>query len=107
MEQLDLSLAIQRDVKSTYYDLQSLLKEVEAEKANYIAAEALYIAQKHQYEVGQISEVEFTIAETNWKQAQYNLDQKSIIAEKKHRELLFNCGYPPELESTKNPWSHT
>lgn len=107
MEQLDLSLAIQREVKTSYYDLQSLLKEVEAEKSNYIAAESLYIAQKHQYEVGQISKVEFTVAETNWKLAQYNLDQKSIAAEKKHRELLFNCGYPSELESTKNPWSHT
>jgi hypothetical protein len=107
MEQLDLCLAIQRDVKSSYYDLQSLIKEVDAEKVNYVAAETLFIAQKHQFEIGQISEVEFTVAETNWKLAQYNLDQKSINAEKKHRELLFNCGYPLELESTKNPWSRT
>lgn len=107
MEQLDLSLAIQRDVKASYYDLQALLKEVEAEKANYVAAESLYIAQKHQYEVGQISEVEFTVAETNWNLAQFTLDQKSINAEKKYRELLFNSGYPPELESTKSPWRHT
>lgn len=107
MEQLDLSLAIQRDVKAAYYDLQALLKEVDAEKVTYVAAEALYITQKHQFEVGQISEVEFTVAETDWKNAQYTLDQKSITAEKKYRELLFNCGYPPELESIKSPWSHT
>lgn len=107
MAQLDLSLAIQRDVKAAYYDLQALLKEVDAEKVTYVAAEALYITQKHQFEVGQISEVEFTVAETDWKNAQYTLDQRSITAEKKYRELLFNCGYPPELESTKSPWSHT
>jgi len=107
MEQLDLSLSIQRDVKAAYYDLQALLKEVDAQKVSYVAAEALYTTQKHAFEVGQISQVEFAVVETNWKEAQFTLDQKSINAEKKYRELLFNCGYPPELESTKNPWSHT
>ena len=107
MEQLDLSLSIQRDVKAAYYDLQSLLKEVDAQKVSYVAAEALYTTLKHQFEVGQISQVEFAVAETNWKEAQFTLDQKSINAEKRYRELLFTCGYPPEFESTKNPWSHT
>jgi outer membrane protein TolC len=102
MQQLDLSLAIQRDVKSAYYNLQSLLKEVEAEKARYITAQALFESLTHQYEIGQISEVDFTVAETNWKTAQYALDQQTIAAEKKYRELLFACGYPPEFESIQN-----
>lgn len=107
MSQLDLSLSIQRDVKNTYYELQALLKEVEAEKLNYITQEAVYNSQKHQFEIGQISAGDLAIAATNWQQAQFTLDEKSINAEKKYRELLFSCGYPPELELKKNPWSHT
>lgn len=106
MQQLDLSLAIQRDVKSAYYSLEALLKEVEAEKARYITAEAQFESQKHQYEIGQISEVDFTVAQTNWQIAQYTLDQSKITAEKKYRELLFACGYPPEFDQAQNLWSH-
>lgn len=106
LQQLDLSLEIQRDVKAAYYELQALLKEVEAEKARYISAQALFETQTHQYEVGQISHVDFTVAETNWQTAQYALDQRAIAAEKKYRELLFACGYPPEFESIQNLWSH-
>ncbi len=98
MQQLDLSLQIQRDVKSAYYQLQALLKEVEAEKARYITAQEVYEFQKQAFEVGQISEVELKAAETDWKNAQYALDTQAIITEKKHRELLFTCGYPPEFE---------
>jgi outer membrane protein TolC len=102
LQQLDLSLEIQRDVKAAYYALQALLKEVEAEKTRYVSAEALFQTQEHQFEIGQISHVDYTVAKTNWQTAQYALDQQTIAAEKKYRELLFAAGYPPEFEPIQN-----
>lgn len=106
MQQLDLSLAIQRDVKAAYYDLESLLKEVKAEEARYQTAEAQFNSQEDRLQIGQISEVDFHTAYTNLQNAKYALDTQKIAAEKKYRELLFACGYPPEFEQITNLWSH-
>lgn len=104
-EQLNLAARIKRDVKVAYEELQVLLKEVEAEKARIITAEKQFKLQQNRFKVGQLSEVDAIIAKTEWENAQFQLTQRKITAEKKYSELLFLCGYSPELEPSSHSWS--
>lgn len=96
MEKYNLTAQIKLEVQTAYYDLQQLLKQLDAAYARYNQAQEEYAQRKIQFDIGEISCNDFAQAEYNWQQAQFTLLDTKVQNAQKYRELLFRCGYPSE-----------
>ncbi len=82
------------EVERAYYDLQALLKELDAAERRIEQEKMQYTQREAQFNVKELSENEFAQAKRIWEKAQFDLLDLKVKNAKKYRELLFRCGYP-------------
>lgn len=94
---IDTTQQIKKEVHTTYDTLQRSLKDLYAQEVKFKQADNELILRQKQYEIGEISDVEMTQAETDWKQARYELITLKRQTATIYRELLSKSGYPESL----------
>ncbi len=85
---------IENEVRTTCDQLEIIAKEIVAVRAKLAEARVAFERNKSAHDIGFISDVDFKKAETDWQQAQFNLEDKITQAAQKHEELLWATGYP-------------
>lgn len=86
--------AIENEVRTDCDQLEILTKDVVAVKEKTNAARITFERSKKEHEIGLLSDVDFKKAQTEWEQAQFNLEDTITKAGQKHEELLWATGYP-------------
>jgi len=94
---IDTVQQIKKEVYTGYDTLQSSLTDLHAQKIKFKQENNELILRQKQYEIGEISDVEMAKAETNWKQARYELITSKKKAATNYRDLLSKSGYPSNL----------
>lgn len=87
---------IKYDVESAYYALLQALKDLKAKNAEYIQTKNDFILNKQQFEIGEISKVDFEAAKTTWEKAKLTLIISQIALTKAERNLMYSSGYPEQ-----------
>lgn len=93
-----ISSNIKLEVETTYYELETLMKDLKAQEALFAQADNEWKLQQLNYEIGIISGVDLATAHQTLLDAQFSLLTAQTAVSSKHRELLFTCGYPQEWE---------
>lgn len=99
LEHQQLVNVIKSEIETAYYTLSKTITQQKAQHVAYTQAKNDFELKKQQLEIGDISRVEFTTAKTDWQNAQYAWINSQLDVAIKERNLLFVCGYPPELEN--------
>lgn len=94
MQQKDLELQIQQEVKDAYYNLKNFINQIKAFTVQVKQAKANRIFRNEQFNIGSISASDYAQAEVSYKQAKFNLISSKIGARSSYQQLLFVCGYP-------------
>lgn len=94
IERQNIIRQITVEVEQVYYDLQELLKELDAAERRIEQEKVQYTQREAQFNVKELSEDEFAQAKRIWERAQFDLLDLKVKNAKKYRELLFRCGYP-------------
>lgn len=85
---------IENEIRTTCDQLEIIAKDIVAVRAKVEEVRLAFARNTEAYKVGMLSEVEFKKAETEWEQAQFNLETSITQAAQKHEELLWSAGYP-------------
>ncbi|HBS47662.1 TPA: hypothetical protein DEO28_04860 [Candidatus Dependentiae bacterium] len=94
LEKDDLHDDITEEVQKAYYQLNILLKELEAKNAELAQAKNQFLLRNEEFTVGLISKVDFEAAKTSWEKAQFDWLELRVAVEIKYMDLNFACGYP-------------
>ncbi len=94
IERQNIVRPITVEVERAYYELQALLKELDAAERRIEQEKVQYAQREAQFNVKELSEDEFAQAKRIWEKAQFDLLDLKVKNAKKYRELLFRCGYP-------------
>lgn len=85
---------INAEVESAYYALSQSISTLKSIKFKYLRAQNEFVLRKKELEVGTLSPVDFKQATSSWQATSFEwINQRTEVA-KKHRELLYRCGYP-------------
>ncbi len=90
-------LTIKQEVQDRYFALAKALTALKAQKLQYLRTNNDFERSKQEFEIGQISAVDFDVAKTTWQQAQLDWLARNIDVALAERDLMFVCGYPTQL----------
>ncbi|HEV2601549.1 MAG TPA: TolC family protein [Candidatus Babeliales bacterium] len=93
-EKRALQVSITNEVQTTYYDLQQLLEQRNAQKTALLDAQTKYKRKQIEFETGLLSSLEQAQVDLDWANARFNFINIEVATAKKYRELLFVSGYP-------------
>lgn len=85
---------ISLEVETAYHELQILTKELAAARTAFKQQEIAFHLRKTEFEVGQLSLIEFDRAQSRWQDAQFEIGDIETQTAIKQRELMLRCGYP-------------
>lgn len=91
--------SIENEVRTACDQLEIVVKDVVAVRAKLEEARITFERNKREHEIGLLSDIDFKRAETEWEQAQFNLEDTITKAAQKHEELLWDTGYPKSQPS--------
>ena len=89
-----LSKQITQEVARAYYILRKAISQLNAQRPAFIAAYNLFSLRRDEMALGDISSVEFTNAQANWRQEYQRWLSAIVEVIIRERELAFICGYP-------------
>lgn len=89
--------AIKSEVETAFYTLSKSLTQLKAQNVDYTRAKNDFEFKQQELEIGDISHVEFEVAQTEWQKSHFAWVTSYIDVAIKERDLLFAAGYPPEL----------
>ncbi|MBD3231244.1 hypothetical protein GF322_01135 [Candidatus Dependentiae bacterium] len=81
------------EIQKSYYELNSILKQLIAKNIRLTQAKNEIILRKQQFEIGDISKVDFEIAKYNWETQKFDWLTTKLSAELKLNELKYASGY--------------
>jgi len=99
LQKKDLELEIVKDVKVIYYQLTNRLGELKATEIAYEQSLVELDRRKEQRIVGQAADYEVAQAELFSRNKEFALINLKITINKLYANLLFLCGYPPEISN--------
>jgi outer membrane protein len=97
LEKDELTKQVKYDVQKSYYDLSTILKQLEAKNIQLAQAQNEFNLNELQFKVGLLSKVDFENSKFNWESQRFDWLTLKISAAIKERDLSFACGYPNEI----------
>lgn len=91
-------LRVKQEVHEKYYELIKAVKQLKAQKANYVRNENAFNLMQQKLDLGKISQTDFDGVQTTWQQAQLDWLGRNTAAALAERELIAACGYPKDLD---------
>lgn len=91
-------LDIKQEVQDKYFALSKELTKLKTQKLTYLRNNNEYKLRQQEFEIGQISRVDFQAAQTTWYQAQLDWLASNFNVAVIEQELMFACGYPYEAK---------
>ena len=100
LQKRDLELQIVKNIKAVYYQLKNLFGQVRATEIQYKQSRVELDRKEQQKKVGEAAYYEVAQEKLNNKILEYALITLKIEINNLYANLLFLCGYPPELSNS-------
>jgi len=97
LEKNDLIRKVKLEVQQAHSALQKEIKNLTSQNVSYAQSENEYLLRKQEFDAGLISKVTFQTAQYTYENARFAWLNQVATTTLKHYELLYTCGYPPEV----------